>query len=1056
MTVEELPMELSEHGPSSSTEGSISGSTKSESISTHDEITSNESHGMSTPSSCGSPTISSKSLEERHNVPSSVPSEPVPTQSIVSNGRPKNQIIIGALEDFFYWYGKTVATWPVAFIIGSLFICGLCTLGLFKYTEEGNPYKLWIPQESDFVKNSEWLWENFPPDLRFHSVIITADNVLEPSVIQHMLKIHEQVAQIQTPKSGLTWAKKCYPMPVVDLNLSFDSGNSGKENATVLNFADADYDYDDYSFFSLDDTEGKINVSQTHTSRIQKRNIDGIPDPSIGLYPSDYCDIVKEITKSACFETSLLEMWAADQYGIVTRDLIKNLTLDDVLSKVNNPYGFSEVFKRPTDFTHYLGDITRNSSGHIVGARATFIRFFGQVNISAISDQDRAASGKGQPVDKTTLEFESGLLSALRDESLHSDPNITVLINVARSFNDLSQKVINTDALLFGCGFSIVFIYVQLSLGKMNLVEQRPLLSGVGIACIALTVFATYGICSLFGFIFSPMHNIIPFLLLGIGIDDMFVICQSLDNLSPDLNVDITTRIALAMKHAGVAITVTSVTDVTVFAIGATTVLPALRSFCVFCAVGILVVYILQATIFVAVLSKDTHRIAQRRNGFLLCYTHKNWTPKPWTQKNYLQSFFFKFAKFLMIPFVKVVIIGCTLLLLGWGSYGLYLLRQEFNPIWFIPPESYLSQWFSANEKYFPKEGERVTINIGPIDYSNELWKIDLLVDKLKNETAIVSSVDSWYSDFKDYMEKNDLVQDFFETFHVNQTEFYFRLTQFLFSPTGAKYRTNFQFDQNIICGQISPNVQLSTIKFTHHLFSGPSEHIPAMNQIKAIVESVNFSSRAFAVATEYASWETDEVIADDTIRNLVLSVVCVFVTTLILIGNFKACVLVLISVLMTLVNVSGFMHFWGLTIDVVSCVNLVIAVGLCVDYSAHIAHAFMTCSGTKNERTIQALRDIGPAVFNGGMSTFLAFVLTATSQSHVFATFFKIFFLVVVFGLFHGLVFLPITLSFFGPDPLDQHKTESSNFYSKQNPSPVDLLSVKKLPGHDNPNFEH
>lgn len=68
-----------------------------------------------------------------------------------------------------------------------------------------------------------------------------------------------------------------------------------------------------------------------------------IPDPSIGLYPSDYCDIVKEITKSACFETSLLEMWAADQYGIVTRDLIKNLTLDDVLSKVNNPYGFRWV-----------------------------------------------------------------------------------------------------------------------------------------------------------------------------------------------------------------------------------------------------------------------------------------------------------------------------------------------------------------------------------------------------------------------------------------------------------------------------------------------------------------------------------------------------------------------------------------------------------------------------------------------------------------------------------------------------------------------------------------
>ena len=31
-----------------------------------------------------------------------------------------------------------------------------------------------------------------------------------------------------------------------------------------------------------------------------------------------------------------------------------------------------------------------------------------------------------------------------------------------------------------------------------------------------------------------------------------------------------------------------------------------------------------------------------------------------------------------------------------------------------------------------------------------------------------------------------------------------------------------------------------------------------------------------------------------------------------------------------------------GLTIDTVSCVNLIIAIGLCVDYSAHIAHRFL------------------------------------------------------------------------------------------------------------------
>jgi hypothetical protein len=32
--------------------------------------------------------------------------------------------------------------------------------------------------------------------------------------------------------------------------------------------------------------------------------------------------------------------------------------------------------------------------------------------------------------------------------------------------------------------------------------------------------------------------------------------------------------------------------------------------------------------------------------------------------------------------------------------------------------------------------------------------------------------------------------------------------------------------------------------------------------------------------------------------------------------------------VVLTLANVGGFMHFWGLTIDTVSCTNLIISIG--------------------------------------------------------------------------------------------------------------------------------
>ena len=92
---------------------------------------------------------------------------------------------------------------------------------------------------------------------------------------------------------------------------------------------------------------------------------------------------------------------------------------------------------------------------------------------------------------------------------------------------------------------------------------------------------------------------------------------------------------------------------------------------------------------------------------------------------------------------------------------------------------------------------------------------------------------------------------------------------------------------------------------------------------------------------------------------------------------------------------------------------------GLAVDYGAHIAHCFMTCNEeNKNKRIEKTLANIGPAVLNGGFSTFLAFVLLMTSQSYVFKTFFKIFFLVVSFGLFHGMVFLPVMLSLIGPSP--------------------------------------
>jgi len=360
-------------------------------------------------------------------------------------------------------------------------------------------------------------------------------------------------------------------------------------------------------------------------------------------------------------------------------------------------------------------------------------------------------------------------------------------------------------------------------------------------------------------------------------------------------------------------------------------------------------VYVYQATIFTAALSIDQRRIRAKRNSWMPWVRYPDWVRQDlWNLSSRAQKFSADAAHFLLRTTTKVVMVLITAAFTAVGIWGLTLLRQEFNPVNFIPKESYLSGWLTANSEYFPEEGERVMVNIADIDYTQELPKLENLMARLLNETDILTSVDSWYLGFRDYAVKNKLVsgEDWLHLFQSNQVKFYAILTQYLFSPEGAKYRRSFNFVNDLTCGEAAPKVLLSSIQLTHKLFYSSQEWIPAMNKVKQIVAEANFSSRAFPTGTEYASWETDEVIGQELYQNMGISLVCVLATTLLFMASFTGCGLVFLCVILTLVDVGGFMHFWGLTIDVISCVNLVIAVGLCVDYAAHIVHCFLLQTG--------------------------------------------------------------------------------------------------------------
>lgn len=83
-------------------------------------------------------------------------------------------------------------------------------------------------------------------------------------------------------------------------------------------------------------------------------------------------------------------------------------------------------------------------------------------------------------------------------------------------------------------------------------------------------------------------------------------------------------------------------------------------------------------------------------------------------------------------------------------------------------------------------------------------------------------------------------------------------------------------------------------------------------------------------------------------------------------------------------------------------------------------------------ERADTAVREMGTAVLHGSLSTFVAVLVLATSQSYVFRVFFKQFFGICLFGLAHGVLFLPVLLSLIGPEPIEL-STQSTHTMKKE-----------------------
>mmetsp|Transcript_23941 Transcript_23941/g.35625 ORF Transcript_23941/g.35625 Transcript_23941/m.35625 type:complete len:237 (+) Transcript_23941:186-896(+) len=165
---------------------------------------------------------------------------------------------------------------------------------------------------------------------------------------------------------------------------------------------------------------------------------------------------------------------------------------------------------------------------------------------------------------------------------------------------------------------------------------------------------------------------------------------------------------------------------------------------------------------------------------------------------------------------------------------------------------------------------------------------------------------------------------------------------------------------------------------------------------------------------------------------NVGLALAAVAVIVFFTVASPVTSILITLNVAACVIEILGFMHAIGIAIDSVSVINIVLAVGLSIDYSAHVGHCFMLKGGDdRNNRALEALADIGAAVLSGAMSTFLAVVVLLFSKSYVFSILSKQFALTVGLGVLHGLVLLPVLLSLLGPkafDAADKGKNDESD----------------------------
>uniref|UniRef100_W5LVY6 Patched domain-containing protein 3 n=1 Tax=Lepisosteus oculatus TaxID=7918 RepID=W5LVY6_LEPOC len=584
---------------------------------------------------------------------------------------------------------------------------------------------------------------------------------------------------------------------------------------------------------------------------------------------------------------------------------------------------------------------------------------------------------------------------------------------IASEFKETVRKWITVFILYYSTyitrSFTVLFY-------RFDCVRNKAWVASVGVISAGLAVLSGFGLLLCCGVPFAMTVANSPFLILGIGVDDMFIMISCWQQTK--VCDSVADRLAGTYKEAAISITITTLTDVLAFYIGIMTPFRSVQSFCLYTGTTVLFCYFYNITFFGAFLALNGRREESNRHwltcrnvpevcpqgrskAYSLCCVGGAYDPQTDCEEDQPMSHFFKkyYGPFLTNTWTKVFVVLLYGVYLGTSIYGCLQLKEGIDLRNLASDGSYVVNYYDDEEKYFSEYGPNVMVVVKEnVAYWNETVRTDLkaCMTDFKKLTFIESTVvTSWLQMYETVLSSVNF---------NDKRAFMGNLTSFL------NVKPEFKQDLNIF----QDNIYASRFFVQTVNISTAVDEKNMLNKLRETAQNCKVPLLVYHPAFIY--YDQYAVIVSTTIQNIVVATAVMLVISLLLIPNPLCSLWVTFAIGSVIVGVAGFMALWQVNLDSISMINLVICIGFSVDFSAHISYAFVSNRNDNvNTKAIDSLFVLGYPIVQGAASTILGVVVLAAAESYIFRTFFKIMFLVILFGAAHGIVFLPVFLTFFG-----------------------------------------